>query len=276
MVQGGDKNLVPSFDRKGRGDRLISLIREEGLKLTGKVALVTGAAQGIGKAVALLLARNGADIVVSDINLEKAEETAKEIESIGRKAMAIKVNVANLNDVEQMVEAILEKFGKIDILVNNAGITRDKLILRMTEEDWDAVLNVNLKGTFNCTKAVVRHMSKQRSGKIVSIASVVGEMGNAGQANYSASKAGVIGFTKTIAREFAQRGINVNAIAPGYIETPMTEGLPEKAKEELKRLIPMERLGKPEDVAEAVLFLVSEASSYITGQVLNVNGGIYM
>lgn len=246
------------------------------MKLTGKVALVTGAAQGIGKAVALLLARHGADIVVSDINLEKAEETAKEIESVGPKAMAIKVNVASLNDVERMVEAVLKKFGRIDILINNAGITRDKLILRMTEEDWDIVLNVNLKGTFNCTKAVVRHMAKQRSGKIVSIASVVGEMGNAGQVNYAASKAGVIGLTKTIAREFAKRGINVNAIAPGYIETPMTEFLSDKVKEELKRLIPMERLGKPEDVAEAVLFLVSEESNYITGQVLNVNGGIYM
>ena len=240
------------------------------------MALVTGAAQGIGKAVALLLARNGADIVVSDINLEKAEETANEINSIGRKALAVKVDVADWNDVERMVGVILEKFAKIDILVNNAGITRDKLILRMTDEDWDAVLNVNLKGTFHCTKAVVRYMAKQRSGKIVNIASVVGEMGNAGQANYSASKAGVIGLTKTIAREFAQRGININAIAPGYIETPMTEALPEKAKEELKRLIPMERLGKPEDVAEAVLFLVSEESNYITGQVLNVNGGIYM
>jgi len=246
------------------------------LDLKGKVALVTGAAQGIGKAVALLLARNAADLVISDINLEKAEETAREIQSIGRGAMAIKVDVANLGDVEQMVEAVLERFGHIDILINNAGITRDRLILRMTEEDWDAVLNINLKGTFHCTKMVIRHMSKQRNGKIVNIASVVGEMGNAGQANYSASKAGVIGFTKTIAREFAQRGINVNAIAPGYIETPMTEALPEKAKEELKRIIPMERLGRPEDVAEAVLFLVSEASSYITGQVLNVNGGIYM
>jgi len=249
---------------------------EEEVKLKGKVALVTGAAQGIGRAVALLLARNGADIAVSDINLEKAEETAKEIELIGPRAMAIRVDVAQFNDVERMVEAILEKFGKVDILVNNAGVTRDKLILRMTEEDWDVVLNINLKGTFNCTKAVVRNMAKQRSGKIVSIASVVGEMGNAGQVNYSASKAGVIGLTKTIAREFAQRGINVNAIAPGYIETPMTEVLPEKVKEDLKRLIPMERLGKPEDVAEAVLFLVSEESNYITGHVLNVNGGIYM
>ena len=240
------------------------------------MALVTGAAQGIGKAVALLLARNGADIVVSDINLEKAEETAKEVQVLGRKALAIKVDVAKSNDVDKMVQAILAQFGHIDILINNAGIARDKLILRMTEEDWDVVLNINLKGTFNCTKAVVRHMSKQKSGKIVNIASVVGEMGNAGQGNYAASKAGVIGFTKTIAREFAQRGINVNVIAPGYIETPMTEALPDKVKEDLKRLIPMDRLGKPEDVAEAVLFLVSESANYITGQVLNVNGGIYM
>jgi 3-oxoacyl-[acyl-carrier protein] reductase len=246
------------------------------LELIGKVALITGAAQGIGKAVALLLAQNGADLVVSDINLEKAEETAKEMESMGRKAMAIKVDVANYTDVDRMIQAVMERFGHIDILVNNAGIARDKLILRMTEEDWDAVLNINLKGTFNCTKAVIKHMAKQRSGKIVNIASVVGEMGNAGQANYAASKAGVIGFTKTIAREFAQRGINVNTISPGYIQTPMTDGLSEKVKEELKRLIPMERLGQPEDVAYAVLFLVSEASSYITGQVLNVNGGIYM
>ena len=246
------------------------------MELAGKVALVTGAAQGIGRAIALLLARNGAEVVVSDINLEKAQETANEIQGMGRRSLAIKVNVADLKDVERMVETTVEQFGRIDILVNNAGITRDRLILRMTEEDWDAVLDVNLKGTFNCTKAAIRYMSKQKSGKIVSIASVTGEMGNPGQANYGASKAGVIGFTKTIAREFAGRGINVNAIAPGYIQTPMTDAVPEKAKEELKRMIPMERLGKPEDVAQAVLFLVSENSSYITGQVLNVNGGIYM
>jgi 3-oxoacyl-[acyl-carrier protein] reductase len=251
-------------------------VRVKTLELFGKVALVTGAAQGIGRSIALLLAQKGADIVISDINFEKAEETAKEVEALGRKVMAIRADVANTNDVERMVGAILERFGQIDILVNNAGIARDKLILRMTEEDWDAVLDVNLRGTFNCTKAVIRHMSKQRKGKIVNIASVVGEMGNVGQANYAASKAGVIGFTKTIAREFAQRGINVNTIAPGYIETPMTEALPEKVKEELRRMIPLERLGRPEDVAQAVLFLVSEASSYITGQVLNVNGGIYM
>jgi 3-oxoacyl-[acyl-carrier protein] reductase len=246
------------------------------LELEGKVALVTGGAQGIGRAIALLLAEQGGDIVVSDINLERAEETAREIEGRGRRAMAIRANVAVFEEVEKMVQAIIDRFSRIDILVNNAGIARDKLLLRMTEEDWDAVLDINLKGTFNCTKTVIRGMSKQRSGKIVNIASVVGEMGNAGQANYSASKAGVIGFTKTIAREFASRGVNVNAIAPGYIVTPMTDVLPEKAKEELKRMIPMERLGQPEDVARGVLFLVSEASSYITGQVLNVNGGIYM
>jgi 3-oxoacyl-[acyl-carrier protein] reductase len=219
-----------------------------------------------------MLARHGAEVIVADVNLEKAAETAREVEAAGRGAMAVKVDVTRLSDVEQMVESALGRFGKIDILINNAGIARDKLILRMSEEDWDAVLDVNLKGTFNCTKAVIKHMSKQRSGKIVNIASVVGEMGNAGQANYSASKAGVIGLTKTIAREFAQRGINVNAIAPGYIQTQMTDVLPDKAKEELKRMIPMERLGQPEDVAHAVLFLVS----YITGQVLKVNGGIYM
>jgi len=248
----------------------------ETLELLGKVALVTGAAQGIGKAIALLLAEKGADVVVSDINVEKAQETAREIEEKGRKSMALKVNVADPDEVEKMVEAIIERFSRIDILVNNAGITRDKLLLRMSSEDWDAVLDVNLKGVFNCTKSVIKYMSKQRSGKIVNIASVVGLMGNVGQANYAASKAGVIGFTKTVAREFAQRGININAIAPGYIQTPMTEVLPERVKEELMRLIPMGRLGQPEDVAQAVLFLVSEASNYVTGQVLNVNGGIYM
>ena len=211
------------------------------MELKGKVGLVTGAAQGIGKAIAFILAQAGADIVVSDINLEKAEATSKEMVTLGRRTMAVRANVAVLDEVEKMVQTIIDRFGQIHILVHNAGIARDKLLLRMTEEDWDQVVDINLKGTFNCTKAVIRHMSKQRSGKIVNIASVVGEMGNAGQANYSASKAGVIGFTKTIAREFASRGINVNAIAPGYIVTPMTDVLPERAKEELKRMIPMER-----------------------------------
>jgi len=246
------------------------------LELLGKVGLVTGGAQGIGKAIALLLAKNGADVAISDINLEKAQEAANEIQGLGRRSLAVKANVADFKEVEQMVDTIVVQMCRIYILVNNAGITRDRLILRMTEEDWDAVLDVNLKGTFNCTKAAIRYMSKQKSGKIVSIASVTGEMGNAGQANYGASKAGVIGFTKTIAREFATRGINVNAIAPGYVQTAMTDAVPDKAKEMLKQMIPMERLGQPEDVAQAVLFLVSERSSYITGQVLNVNGGIYM
>jgi 3-oxoacyl-[acyl-carrier protein] reductase len=246
------------------------------MDLEGKVALVTGGAQGIGQVTALHLASKGADVAVSDINREGVLGTAKEIEGLGRRGLALEGDVSNPADAEITVAKTVEQLGGIDILVNNAGITRDKLLLRMTEEDWDAVLNVNLKGTFNCTKAAVKHMVKRKSGRVVNIASVVGEMGNAGQANYAASKAGIIGLTKSIAREYAQRGINVNAIAPGYIETPMTEALSEKVKEELKAQIPMARLGTPSDVAKAVYFLVSDASSYITGQVLNVNGGIYM
>ena len=246
------------------------------MDLEGKVALVTGGAQGIGQVTALHLASKGADVAVSDINREGALKTAKEIEGLGRRGLALEGDVSNPADAEITVAKTVEQLGGIDILVNNAGITRDKLLLRMTEEDWDAVLNVNLKGTFNCTKAAIKHMVKRKSGRVVNIASVVGEMGNAGQANYAASKAGIIGLTKSIAREYAQRGINVNAIAPGYIETPMTEALSEKVKEELKAGIPMARLGTPSDVAKAVYFLVSDASSYITGQVLNVNGGIYM
>jgi 3-oxoacyl-[acyl-carrier protein] reductase len=246
------------------------------MDLEGKVALVTGGAQGIGKVTALLLASKGAHVAVSDINMEGAMHAAKEIEGLGRKGLALEGDVSSPADAERIVGETVEHLGGIDILVNNAGITRDRLLLRMTEEDWDAVLNVNLKGTFNCTKAAVRHMMKHKSGRIVNIASVVGEMGNAGQANYAASKAGIIGLTKSIAREYAQRGISVNAIAPGYIETPMTEALSDKVKEELKAQIPMARLGTPMDVANAVYFLVSDASSYITGQVLNVNGGIYM
>jgi len=246
------------------------------MDLEGKVALITGGAQGIGKVTALLLAGKGADVAVSDINLEGASEAAKEIEGLGRRGLAVEGDVSNPADADRIVVTTVEQLGGVDILVNNAGITRDGLLVRMAEEDWDAVLNVNLKGTFNCTKAAVKHMMKRKSGRIVNIASVVGEMGNAGQANYAASKAGIIGLTKSIAREYAQRGINVNAIAPGYIETSMTEALEEKVKEELKAQIPMARLGSPLDVANAVHFLVSDASSYITGHVLNVNGGIYM
>lgn len=244
--------------------------------LKDKVALVTGAAQGIGRAIALKLAANGADVVIVDMNLDKAQETAREAERLGRRALALRANIANLQEAEAMADEAVAKLGAVHIMVNNAGITRDALILRMKEEDWDAVINVNLKGVFNCTKAVVKHMSKQRYGRIVNIASIVGEMGNAGQANYSASKAGVIALAKTVAREFATRNITCNAVAPGFIDTAMTQALSEKVKEELAKQIPMGRLGTPEDVAEGVLFLVSEATGYITGQVLNINGGMYM
>jgi len=246
------------------------------MRLKGKRALISGAAQGIGKAIAIMMAKEGADIAISDINLELATKAADELKSLGVKAIAIEGNVANAESAEAMVSNTVEGLGGIDILVNNAGITRDTLILRMKEEDWDAVINVNLKGTFNCTKAAVKHMSRQRSGKIVNIASIVGLMGNAGQANYSASKAGVIGLTKTAAREFAARGLNINAVAPGFIATAMTDAIPEKAKNELTAQIPMGRLGSSEDVAEAVVFLSGPASDYITGQVISVNGGMYM
>lgn len=246
------------------------------MELEGKVALITGSAQGIGKAIAILFAKRGADIVISDMNSENAQKVSKEIGNIGRKCLVSITDVADFKAVEEMIKKTIDKFGKVDILVNNAGIVKDGLLLRMKEESWDQVLNVNLKGTFNCTKAAIRYMAKQKSGKVVNIASIAGEMGNIGQANYSASKAGVIGFTKTVAREFASRSINVNAVAPGFIDTEMTRALPESITENLKSQIPIERLGTPEDVAEAVFFLVSEASSYITGQVLNVNGGLYM
>jgi 3-oxoacyl-[acyl-carrier protein] reductase len=246
------------------------------MDLQGKVALVTGGAQGIGRSVALMLAKNGADVAVSDINIEMARPTAKEIEEFGRRALIIEADVSRFEDGERMVKETVEALGGIDILVNNAGIVRDKLLLRMSEEDWDMVLDINLKGAFNCTRTAARHMAKQRSGRIVNIASVVGLMGNAGQSNYAASKAGLIGFTKAIAREFGARGITVNAVAPGFIDTAMTQGLADQVKQDLKRLIPMQRLGTPEDVAKAVLFLVTGGSDYVTGQVLQIDGGLYM
>lgn len=246
------------------------------MELKGKVALVTGAAQGIGKAIAISLAREGADVIISDVNLEKAEETAKEIGAMGVKTLALKANVADFAEVEGMIDKVIGEFKKIDILVNNAGITRDNLIVRMKEEDWDLVLDINLKGTFNCIKAAIRPMSKQRSGKIISIASIVGVMGNAGQANYVASKAGVIGLTKSVAREYANRGINVNAVAPGFIDTAMTQALSQDVRDNLAKQIPMGRLGTPEDVADAVKFLASDKANYITGQVIHVNGGMWM
>jgi len=247
-----------------------------GKKLEGKVALVTGGAQGIGRAIALLFAREGATVAISDINLEKARETCREVEAYGQEALAIGGNVADAREAEAMVQQTVEKFGRLDILVNNAGITRDQVLLRMKEEDWDRVLSVNLKGTFHLTKAALRPFLKQKAGKVVNIASVTGQMGNAGQANYAASKAGVIGFTKSIAREYASRNIQVNAVAPGFIETAMSQAIPQKEREFLIKQIPAERLGNPEDVAEAVLFLSTPAADYITGQVLNVNGGMYM
>ena len=249
------------------------------MELEGKVALVTGAGRagkGIGRSICLALARQGAKIAVADFVTEAAERVAEEVRQLGVEAISLSANVADTQEVEEIVQQVVDKFGRIDILVNNAGITRDQLLLRMSEADWDAVINTNLKGTFNCTKAVAKHMLRARSGKIVNISSVMGIIGNPGQANYSSSKAGVIGFTKTIAKEFGSRGINVNAVAPGFIETAMTEDLAQQVRESISAQIPLVRLGEPEDVANAVVFLCSEASSYITGQVINVDGGMVM
>jgi len=246
------------------------------MSLNGKVALVTGAAQGIGRDIALALATDGADVAICDVNLEAALKTATDIEAKGVKSLALKANVAASADVTAMLEQVVEKLGRVDILVNNAGITRDGLILRMKDEDWDLVLSINLKGAFLCAKAALKHMTKQRSGTIINIASIVGAMGNAGQANYVASKAGLIGLTKTIAREYANRNITANAVAPGFIETAMTQALSENVRQELAKQIPMGKLGSPQDVANAVRFLASPEASYITGQVVHVNGGMYM
>ncbi|VAV85178.1 3-oxoacyl-[acyl-carrier protein] reductase [hydrothermal vent metagenome] len=244
--------------------------------LAGRVALITGAGRGIGREIALKLAAEGADVAVADLTIEAAAEVAKEIEALGVKSLALKVDVSSPEDALKMVKDTVDAFGRLDILVNNAGITKDKLMLRMEESDWDAVLSVNLKGAFNCTKAAVRVMAKARYGRVVNIASIVGLIGNAGQANYSASKAGLIGLTKTTAREFASRSITCNAIAPGFIDTAMTQAMPEKARDALTAQIPLARLGSSEDVAEGVLFLASDKASYITGHVLSINGGMYM
>ena len=244
--------------------------------LADKVAIVTGAAQGIGRAIAETLARHGADIVVADMDPGRAEEAAAAVTQLGRRALTVKVNVANWDEVKGMADRVVREWGKVDILVNNAGITRDGLLLRMREEDWNLVLQVNLTGTFYCTKAVLMPMTKQRYGRIVNIASIVGVMGNVGQANYAASKGAVIGFTKTAAREYASRNVTVNAVAPGFIDTPMTQGLSPEVKDQLQKQIPLGRLGQPADIAEAVRFLVSDEAGYITGQVLHVNGGMLM
>jgi 3-oxoacyl-[acyl-carrier protein] reductase len=241
-----------------------------------KVAVVTGASRGIGRSISLALAAGGARVVAFDLDLGETEKVAEEIRALGVDALAVQGNVTLAADAERMIEAAVEKFGRVDILVNNAGITRDGLLLRMKDEEWDAVLNVNLKGAFLCSRAAAKVMMKQRYGRIINIASVVGQMGNAGQANYCASKAGLMGLTKSNARELAKRNVTVNAVAPGFIATAMTDALPEKTRQELAAQIPLERLGTAEDIANAVLFLAAEPSGYITGQVIGVNGGMYM
>jgi 3-oxoacyl-[acyl-carrier protein] reductase len=244
--------------------------------LDGKIAIVTGGAQGIGEAIAMTLAKEGASIAVIDINLEKAAEAAAKIKTIGVDSQEYKADVSNTSEVEAVVDKIIDKFKRIDILVNNAGITRDNLIIRMSEQEWDMVIGINLKGVFNFTKAVSKVMMKQKSGSIINISSVVGIFGNAGQINYSASKAGVIGITKTAAKELASRNIRVNAVAPGFIKTAMTDKLTEEQKAKLSEYIPAKTLGEPQDVANAVLFLASLMASYITGEVIRVDGGMAM
>jgi len=247
------------------------------MKLKNQVAVITGSAQGIGRSVAEALAAEGCSVVISDINDALASQTANEIKKQFKvETLAVSANVAVFEQCENLIQKSIDKFSKINILINNAGITRDNLILRMSEQEWDSVIAVNLKGVFNCIKAASRVMLKVRSGKIVNIASVVGQMGNAGQANYSASKGGVIALTKTCAREFSSRNINVNAVAPGFIKTAMTNALSEEAKKKLADQIPLGRLGEAQDIAKAVVFLCTEDSSYITGQVIAVNGGMYL
>jgi len=246
------------------------------MDFAGRISIVTGASQGIGEAISLELSRAGAELVLVDIQKEKLEEVAQKIGASGRRASAYAVDVADSRQVTEVVETILRDHQKIDHLVNNAGITRDSLLLRMKEEDWDAVLAVNLKGVFNFSKAVIRSMLNSRYGRIVNISSVVGQMGNPGQANYAASKAGVVAFARSLAREVASRGITVNCVAPGYIATAMTDRLPEDVKKAFIGIIPMRRFGGAEDVAHAVKFLLSDEAAYITGQVIQVNGGMYM
>lgn len=247
------------------------------MSLKGQVALVTGGSRGIGKAIALDLAKKGADIAINYAgNRDAAIETAEEIKKLDVNAEVFQCDVSNTEEVSEMVKEIEKKLGKVAILVNNAGITRDTLFMRMKEEDWDKVIETNLKGVYNCSKAVIRGMMKQREGKIINITSVVGITGNAGQTNYSASKAGVIGFTKSLALELASRNVQVNAVAPGYIKTDMTDVIADEMKEEIIKKVPLGRIGQSEDVAHAVSFLASKEADYITGQVLSVNGGMYM
>ncbi|MFQ5559738.1 MAG: 3-oxoacyl-[acyl-carrier-protein] reductase [Nitrospinota bacterium] len=240
-----------------------------------RVALVTGAAKGIGRAIAVRLAQENVDLVLT-VNRSDIEETVEEAERAGSKVFVLKGDVKEYKTAETCIEQCISQFGKIDILVNNAGITKDNILPRMKQEEWDSVLRVNLDGVFNFTKAAAKYMIKQRGGRIINITSVIGETGNPGQANYAASKAGIIGFTKSIAQELGSRGVTVNAVAPGYIVTDMTESVTEKSREKLISLIPLKRLGNPEDVSECVAFLASGKAAYITGQVIHVNGGMYM
>ena len=244
--------------------------------LADKIAVVTGAGRGIGRAVALAYAKMGADVVCVSRTEENSAKVAAEVEAIGRRAWAVAVDVSDTAAVDAAAKGILESTGRIDILVNNAGVTRDNLLMRMSEEEWDTVIDTNLKGAFNFTKALTRSFIKQRSGRIINIASVIGLIGNAGQSNYAASKAALIGFTKSIAKELASRGITVNAIAPGFIETDMTAALSEKMREGILGNVPLERFGSPDDIAHAAVFLAMEPSGYITGQVLTVDGGMVM
>lgn len=247
------------------------------MKLEGKAALVTGASRGIGREIALELARQGADVVVNySGSVERANQVVAEIKEMGRQAIAVQCDVSNSDSVVNMVKETIATFGKLDILVNNAGITKDNLLMRMKEDEWDDVININLKGVFLCTKAVTRQMMKQRSGRIINISSIVGVSGNPGQANYVAAKSGVIGLTKTTAKELSSRGVTVNAIAPGFITTDMTDKLNDEMKEQMLKQIPLARLGEPSDIANVVVFLASEDSRYMTGQTLHVDGGMVM
>ena len=242
-----------------------------------KVALVTGSSRGIGRAIAIELAKRGVSVVINnDENAQEGLEVMNEIKKMGQQAIYVRANVSDLTQVENLCEKIINEFGRIDILVNNAGITRDSLLENMDIEQWNRVILVNLTGTFNCTKSVTKYMKKQGGGKIINIASVVGEIGNFGQSNYAASKGGVIAFTKTIAKEYARKGINVNAVAPGFIKTKMLETIPETVMQKILSQIPLGRLGLPEEVAKLVCFLVSDDANYVTGQVININGGLYM
>ncbi|HHT06118.1 MAG TPA: 3-oxoacyl-[acyl-carrier-protein] reductase [Hydrogenispora sp.] len=245
------------------------------MKLAQEVAIITGAARGIGRAIAEALAREGAKVVLVDL-LPAVHDTAAEMRQAGYEVLALTGDVASFDQAQQLVDQTIEHYGQVDILVNNAGITRDNLLLRMPPEDWEKVININLTGTFNLTKAAIKPMIKRKTGKIINIASIIGEIGNVGQANYAASKAGVIAFTKSVAKELGSRGIRANAVAPGFIKSQMTEVLPDKVKAELEKQIPLSRLGLPEDVAKAVVFLASSDADYITGQVLNIDGGMVM